>query len=182
VICTENEVIEEIHLLNNLKFRKMKKKLAIIAFVIFAFALPSCKSKVKDADVKKSVETALITVPSSGGLMVDVKDGVATISGEVKDNAAKASIEPALKDVKGLKSIVDNTTVAPVVEAPVITPDDPLTTAVKDAIKDNPGVTAEVIDGVVTLTGTIKKADLPKLMQKINATHPKKIDNKLTIN
>ncbi|WP_262492540.1 hypothetical protein [Niabella ginsenosidivorans] len=30
-------------------------------------------------------------------------------------------------------------------------------------------------DGTVTLTGEIKKADLQKLMQKVQGTHPKKV-------
>jgi osmotically-inducible protein OsmY len=160
----------------------MKKILAIAAMMALIFAIPSCKSKVNDADIKQSAQTALLSVPSNGDLLVDVKEGVVTVSGEVKDDAAKASVEPTLKDIKGVKSIVNNTTVMAVAETPVITPDDPLTIAVKDAIKDNPGVNAQVMDGVVTLTGTIKKSDLPKLMQKVNATKPKKVENKLTIN
>ncbi|MEO6611257.1 MAG: BON domain-containing protein [Chitinophagaceae bacterium] len=160
----------------------MKKNLAIAALMAFVFALPSCKSKVKDADIKQSAQTALVSVPSNGELMVNVEKGVVTVTGEVKNDAAKASVEPAVKDIKGVKSVVNNTTVMPVADIPVITPDDPLTIAIRDAVKDNPGVTAQVNDGVVTLTGTIKKSDLTKLMQKINATKPKKIDNKLTVN
>ncbi len=161
----------------------MKKLLAIAAVMAIVFALPACKSKVKDADIQKSAQSALASIPSTGALTADVKDGIVTVNGEVKDAAAQASVEPAVKDIKGVKSVVNNTTIAaPVVETPVITADDPLTKAVQDAVKDNAGVTAQVNDGVVTLTGTIKKADLPKLMQKINATRPKKVENKLTVN
>jgi osmotically-inducible protein OsmY len=53
---------------------------------------------------------------------------------------------------------------------------------VADATKDFAGVTAAVNDGIVTLTGTIKKADLPKLMQSVSSLKPKKIENKLTVN
>ena len=66
--------------------------------------------------------------------------------------------------------------------APVeITADDPLKSGVTDAIKDHPGVTADVNDGVITLTGQINKTDLSRLMQKLNALKPKRIENKLTI-
>jgi osmotically-inducible protein OsmY len=66
--------------------------------------------------------------------------------------------------------------------APVqINTDDSLTTGLKDATKDYPGVNATVNDGEVTLTGTIKKERLPKLMQSIHALHPKKVTNNLTI-
>ena len=36
-------------------------------------------------------------------------------------------------------------------------------------------------DGVVTLTGDIKRAELQKLMMTLHTLKPKKIDNKLTI-
>jgi hypothetical protein len=66
--------------------------------------------------------------------------------------------------------------------APVqISPDDSLTTGVKDATKDFPGVTATVNNGEVTLTGNIKRDRLHTLMQSIHALHPKKLNNKLTI-
>ena len=42
-------------------------------------------------------------------------------------------------------------------------------------------ISAMVKDGVVTLTGDVKKADLPKVMQAVSALHPKKIENKATV-
>ena len=161
----------------------MKKILAIIAIVSLAFYLPSCKGKVKDSDVKTAVESAIASNSDLSGLAVEVNDGVATLTGEVKDETAKAAAQQAAIAVNGVKSVQNNLTIAapPPPPTPAITADDPLTTAVRDATKDNPGVTAEVKDGVVTLTGEIRKSDLPKLMQKINATRPKKIENKLTV-
>jgi hypothetical protein len=47
--------------------------------------------------------------------------------------------------------------------------------------KHYPGVSATIQDGVVTLTGEIKRADLQKLMKSLNTLKPKKIENKLTI-
>lgn len=154
----------------------MKRILAVIAIIAFSFALPSCKGK-SDADLKTAAEAAIQANPDLSGAIVEVKDGVATISGELKDPAAQAAAETAVKNVKGIKSVSNETTVAPP-PAPVnITPDDPLTSAVKDAIKDHPAVSATVTDGVVTLTGEITKADLKTLMQKVQATKPKKIES-----
>lgn len=66
--------------------------------------------------------------------------------------------------------------------APVqIAPDDQLSSGVKDATKDFPGVTATVNNGEVTLTGSIKRDRLPTLMQSIHALNPKKVNNNLTI-
>ena len=44
----------------------------------------------------------------------------------------------------------------------------------RDAIKDYPNVTATVNNGEVTLTGTISRDQLPKLMQRVQALNPKK--------
>jgi hypothetical protein len=65
--------------------------------------------------------------------------------------------------------------------APVTSMDDSLRTQLKDATKDYPDVTATVDNGEVTLTGTISKKKLPKLMQSIHALNPKKVNNNLTI-
>lgn len=155
----------------------MKRILAILAIVAFTFALPSCKGK-SDADLKTAVEAALQTNPDLSGAMVEVKDGVATITGELKDAATQAAVEAAVKGVKGIKSVTNSSTVAPPPAPVEVTVDDALTAAVKDAIKDNAGIAAVVKDGIVTLSGEIKKADLPKLVQKVQALKPKKVETK----
>ena len=72
---------------------------------------------------------------------------------------------------------VDTTTQVPV----QINTDDALTTGVRDATKDFPGVTAAVANGEITLTGTISRAKLSTLMAALNSLKPKKINNNLTI-
>jgi osmotically-inducible protein OsmY len=153
--------------------------LAVVLVAGIATGMTSCKSQEKkDAETKSKIEAA---VP---GVTVTVKDGVATLNGEMADDAAKAAAEEAAQKVDGVKSVVNNTTVAPPLPAPapvVINPDEALTAAAAAAIKEYTGVTAAVKDGIVTLTGEIKKADLPRLMQAINGIQPKKVENKLTI-
>jgi osmotically-inducible protein OsmY len=51
----------------------------------------------------------------------------------------------------------------------------------KDATKDFPSVQATVNNGEVTLTGTISRDNLPRLMQSVQALNPKKVNNNLTI-
>ena len=66
--------------------------------------------------------------------------------------------------------------------APVeISADDALTTGLKDATKDYPGVAATVNNGEVTLTGTVQRAKLQNLMQSVQSLRPKKVTNNLTI-
>ena len=73
---------------------------------------------------------------------------------------------------------VDTTThTAPV----TVSTDDDLRRGLTDATKDYPGVTATVDNGVVTLTGTIERDRLPKLMQAVHALNPQKVNNNLTV-
>jgi len=51
----------------------------------------------------------------------------------------------------------------------------------RDATKDFPGVQATVNNGEVTLTGTISREKLPRLMQSVQALNPTKVNNNLTI-
>ena len=132
----------------------------------------------KDADIQTEANTAIAATP---GMTVAVSSGVATISGQAADESAKAAAETAVKGVKGVKSVVNNATVAPPPAPVVISADDSLKTNVTAALKDYPTLTASVQDGVVTLTGTVQKAALPKVMQALSALHPKKIDNKATV-
>ena len=64
---------------------------------------------------------------------------------------------------------------------PSTSTDDSLKTQLKDATKDYPDVTATVENEEVTLTGTISRDKLPKLMQAVHALNPKKVNNNLTI-
>ena len=76
----------------------------------------------------------------------------------------------------------DNTVTKKPDTAVIISADDSLKNMIKDATKDFPGVTATVDQGVITLTGNITRDKLPKLMMSVNALHPKKVNNNLTIN
>ena len=159
---------------------KLTKLLMAIA-IMTTVSLVSCSPK--DADIQAAIETKIKAMPDMvKGATVEVKDGIATLTGECKDEMCKAECEKAAKEVKGVKSIVSNFTIAAppapaVAPAPVvITADDPLTQAVADATKDYPGVTASVKDGVVSVTGEITKDKWKKLKMALDGLHPKKVD------
>ena len=158
------------------------KILKVLPALVLMAGLSFTGCKPKDADIKTSIEKSLKDDPSTAGVMVTVDEGVATLSGEVPDEATRTAVETKVKGIKGVKSVQNNTTPPPVqATAPVeIAADDPLMSAVRDATKDYPGVTATVADGVITLTGEISKASLPKLMMSLNSLKPRKIENKLT--
>lgn len=151
-------------------------KLLMIAAVL-TFTIISCKPK--DSEIQQNLTTAL---SSYQGVSASVTDGVATLTGEVTDPATKTNAEEEAKKVKGVKSVVNNLTVAPPPAPVSISADDSLRNAVNAAISsDYKDVQATVNDGVVTLTGSIKRSDLPKLMQKVNEMRPKRVENQLVI-
>src|SRR5579871_2605481 len=157
---------------------------ALLLGILFMSAtLVSCG--VKDSTIQEEIADAAKATPELATVNSTVKDGVVTLSGEVKDDAAKAASEAAVKAIKGVKSIVNNITITPPPPpAPVVTvnPDDELKKGVTDATKDFPTVKADVADGIITLTGDIKRSSLQKLMESLHSLKPKRIDNsKLTI-
>lgn len=154
---------------------------SILCGMGLALSLVACGPK--DADIQKEIAAKMSALP---GVEVTVKDGVATISGICKDATFKENAETIIKGIKGVKSVVNNCEIAapePVIEtAPVeINSDSVLSNSVSEVVKTYSGVTATVKDGVVTLTGDIKKAQLPNLIKSVQELKPKKVENKLTI-
>ncbi len=156
----------------------MKTKLFLFLSLLI-IGIAGCKEK--DSNVQASIIEKFKSIPELSNLSTEVKDGVATITGEVKDESTKSLVTETAKGVKGVKSVVDNTTITAPVISPVIENNEGLTQGVNDAVKDLPTVHGEVKDSVVILTGDIKKSELPKLMQVIHSLKPKKIENKLTV-
>ena len=156
--------------------KTIQLKTVLLLFVMSTLFV-SCKPS--DADIQKAITEKMSSMPDMSGMTTSVTDGVVTISGECKDEECKANCEKLIKEVKGVKSVINNCTLpAPV----VINPDDTLTTSVNAALSNYPGVTASVSDGVVTLTGEVSKSNLMPLMQSVQELQPKKVVNNLKIN
>jgi len=144
--------------------------------MVIAATLFFAGCKPKDAAIQAAIQAKEAT-----GITVAVTKGDVTLTGVVDDETAKAKAEEIAKAEKGVKSVINNLTIKPV-EAPVVISEDTvLIKNVADATKDFPTVKAEVKDGVIVLTGELKKASLITLMEHLSALKPKKIDNKLTI-
>jgi hyperosmotically inducible periplasmic protein len=132
-------------------------------------AFTSCKPK--DADVKTAIETALKADPTAATTMVDVKEGVATISGVCKDEACKANCEKLAGAAKGVKSVVNNCTVTPPPPPPAsmaTTLDAATQQKVKDGLKDMTTLTLAGFSGKgAIINGEISKEGKMKLMQML---------------
>lgn len=155
---------------------KLKQLTAVVLSMGLLFMI-SCKGKPKDADIKATVVAALQSTP---GITADVKDGVVTLTGTVASEADKDAAENTAKVAQGVKSVVNNVTVtppAPPTPAPVANnADATMKTAVDGIVKDFPGITADVKDGVITITGESKADRWKKLKMALDGLKPKKVD------
>lgn len=159
----------------------MKVKILTILTLAAALFLAACGKS--DADLQKAANDKL-AADKVTGVTVAVKDGVATLTGEVADITVKTKAETSVKTVEGIKSVTNNVTLKPLPPPPAPAGDDKM---LEGTINENlkkagvTGVTVAVSGGEVTLTGEISKDNLAKAMQAASSTNPKKVNNKLTV-
>lgn len=166
-----------------LKMKRIKMLMMVVVAATLFFA--SCKPK--DADIQAKIEAAIKADPMMTGAVVSVKDGVATISGEVKDEACKALCEKTIAAIKGVDKVINDCSVTPPPPPPTPAPAS-LTTAldeatqqkVKDGLKDIKGVTVTFDADKAVLVGSVTKADRMKIMQILMAAKVKSDVSKLT--
>lgn len=155
----------------------MSRLFGALVLAMTLFLTPACKGKNRDAEIQTAINSKTQTDPNLAGVSATVVNGEVTLTGSCADEPCRQNAEKAVKDVDGVKKVVNNITVAPV----TVTPDTQLESSVKEVASRYEGVQASVSDGVVTLRGTVKRDQLQNLMQDINALRPKRIDNQLVI-
>ena len=94
--------------------KKSNAKLLIMgALLSISMQLISCKSKPKDTDIQTSLNEKVQADSRLSHVTSSVNDGVVTLTGDCPDEACRTSAEQAAKDVKGVKSVVNNITIMP---------------------------------------------------------------------
>lgn len=157
----------------------MKAKYLYVLAIAAALMLAACGKS--DNDLQKAASDKLAADKISG-VTVAVKDGNATLTGEVADITVKTKAEASVKGVEGIKGVTNQLTLKPLPPAPTPMGDDKM---MEGTISENlkkanvTGVTVSVTNGEVTLTGEIPKADLAKAMQAASSANPKKVNNQL---
>ena len=159
----------------------MKLRFFTVLMIAAAVLMSACGKS--DGDLTKAV-TDKLAADKVTGVTASVKDGVATLSGEVADVTVKSKAEASAKGVDGVKSVTNNITLK-AVAAPTPNGDDKMLegTVNENLKKANlTTVTATVSNGEVTLNGTVaSQADLAKAMQAASSTNPKKVNNNVTV-
>jgi Predicted periplasmic or secreted lipoprotein len=156
----------------------MKIKFLTILTIAAVMFMAACGKS--DADVQKAVQ-AKLTADGVTGVTVAVKDGIATLSGEVADITVKTKAEASAKGVEGVKSVTNGTTLKPV---PVATPaaaDPALTAKINENLKKAGCGTASAasVAGKVTVTGEAPSAKYAECVQVIMQSGITGIDNQL---
>ena len=99
----------------------MKFKICASALLLWLLAgiCLAADKPTTDAYIADQVQLKLATDQDvkGGGLKVDVKDGVVTISGQVQQEKQKSKATRIAKKVKGVKSVVNNISISEKVSA-----------------------------------------------------------------
>ena len=148
--------------------RKLNGILAVLAFAVLSTAC----SQQADIGITTKVKSLLDSdraITNSAQIQVTTEKKVVTLAGPVDSPATKAHAVTIAKGVEGVKSVVDNLTVAPssvaAAEAAPGTATSPTDTAITQAVKEklllqpetaSGTISVDTHDGVVTLTGTVK--------------------------
>lgn len=112
-----------------------------------------------------------------------VKDGVVTLTGTLNSDAERNAVENTVRSIKNVKSVVNNITVKqPMPEVKVDT-DATILSRITSQLNMDPyrDVKVQVINGEVILTGSLKRADLQKVMQIANEANAKKVTNNINL-
>jgi len=160
----------------------MKKTIAMAALAVaVSFGAISCKKKVSDADLQTQATTVVTSNPNAS---VEVKEGVAHLSGTFADQQSKDAMIAKLKAISGVKDVMDMSTIEAAVAAPVETAsavDPAVQKKVQDAVKDFPSVKVEVVNGELTLTGNVSGLQARKIKESVDALKIGKYNNNLIV-
>ncbi|MET3035688.1 BON domain-containing protein [Chryseobacterium sp. NRRL B-14859] len=159
----------------------MKKTIAMAALAVaVSFGAVSCKKKISDADLQTQATTVVTSNPNAS---VEVKEGVAHLSGTFEDQQSKDAMIAKLKAINGVKDVMDMSTIA-AAPAPVETTsavDPAVQKKVQDAVKDFPSVKVEVVNGQLTLTGNVSGQQARKIKESVDALKIGKYNNNLIV-
>lgn len=158
------------------------KKIALIitCMILSGLAFQSCKQsdqKLND-EVEKVLKDRYTSVSSS------VKDGGVTLTGTVDSPQEKTAAGEAVRSVKNVKEVTNNIQVREIEPAaPIVNPDDTIKNEVITKLETGgyKDVKVDVKNGEITLTGSLKRSDLTKVMQIANESNPKKVTNDIKL-
>jgi hyperosmotically inducible periplasmic protein len=155
----------------------LKWNVWMLLVAVFSFALTACKGKNKDGDIQTAFAYKAQTDPNLAGVSATVAEGTVTLTGTCADENCRTNAEKTVKDIDGVKKVVNNIQVAQV----QVTDDAPLRKSVEEVVSRYDGVQADVSNGIITVRGQLKRDDWMKLRPELDALRPKRVDNQLVL-
>ena len=157
----------------------MKRNIELLQVLLIAVLITiaiSC-SRNKDAVIKADLATKAKSERDFAGVRFTVEQGIVTLSGECATETSKGSVESTAKGLYGVKSVINNIVIAPV----VIGTDHLLKQGVDSVLQKYPGVEAITKDSIVYLQGKVENTKLVEMKNAISSLKPKMIENRLAM-
>ncbi len=160
--------------------KQLNLRVALIAllFSILSFQMQSCKGENKDASIQTAIASKTATDPNLQTVSAAVVEGIVTLTGQCKDESSRQKAENVVKDIEGVKKVVNNITVTPVIQ---IASDKEIRDGLRDVMSKYGNIQADVNNGIIILRGEIKQNKIQQLMMELNTLRPKRIENQLFI-
>ena len=158
----------------------MKKifQMAALALMVSTVAI-SCKKKPSDTELATQATEIVKANPTAS---VEVKEGVAHLSGTFATQAEKDAMIASLKAIPGVKDVMDMSSVVPAAVVETASVVDPaVQQKLADAVKDFPTVKAEVVNGELTLTGDVTAEQARKIKMSVDALKLGKVNFKYNV-
>ena len=158
----------------------MKKifQMAALALMVSTVAV-SCKKKTNDTELATQATEIVKANPTAS---VEVKEGVAHLSGTFATQAEKDAMIASLKAIPGVKDVMDMSSVVPAAVVETASVVDPaVQQKLADAVKDFPTVKAEVVNGELTLTGDVTAEQARKIKMSVDALKLGKVNFKYNV-
>jgi hypothetical protein len=137
----------------------------------------SCTQEYQDKGTKADLTTKAKSELDFVGVHFTVTNGVITLTGNCPTPKAKAEVEKTAAAIAGVKQVVNQITIAPV----VISSDRPLQQKVDSLLMAYPQAQGKVLDSVVTLQGQALERDVEKLQSGLKQLKIKGVDNQLSV-
>ena len=132
--------------------------------------ITGCGEEKTGEETAVSLAAALHKKENLPNVTVTVQDGVATLAGWVKEPQMASEAEAIASEAEDVHEVVNHLVIG-------VNPaeQEQLSTEVRKVLQDYNTVSAIISDSVVMLNGSIKKEDLPALVQKIEALKVKEV-------
>ena len=152
--------------------------MAALALMVSTVAV-SCKKKPHDTELATQATEIVKANPTAS---VEVKEGVAHLSGTFATQAEKDAMIASLKAIPGVKDVMDMSSVVPAAVVETASVVDPaVQQKLADAVKDFKTVKVEVVNGELTLTGDVTAEQARKIKMSVDALKLGKVNFKYNV-